>query len=71
MLSLPAMVTKRQLGIIFMVAGAAVVIGSFAVDLVGAGQFQGIGPAQQRALILATLAIVVGATLWPLGGKPA
>lgn len=65
------MVTKRQLGILFIVGGAAVIIGSFAVDLIGAGQFQGIGPAQQRALILAGLAVAIGATLWPLGDKPA
>lgn len=71
MLSLPAMVTKRQLGVLFILAGLAVIIGSFAVDLIGAGQFQGIGPAQRRALILAGLAIVLGITLWPLGSKPA
>lgn len=65
------MITKRQLGIIFMVGGIIVIVGSFAYDLIGAGQFQGIGPAQQRALVLAVLAIVAGAALWPLGDRPA
>lgn len=65
------MVTKRQLGLLFIVLGVGAIIAMFAVDLMGAGQFQGIGPAQRRALILAGLAILVGATLLPLGNHPA
>ncbi len=65
------MVTKRQLGLLFIVLGVGAIIAMFAVDLVGAGQFQGIGPAQRRALIVAGLAILVGATLLPLGNRPA
>ena len=65
------MVTKRQLGLLFIVLGVGAIIAMFAVDLIGAGQFQGIGPAQRRALILAGLAILVGATLLPLGNRPA
>ena len=65
------MVTKRQLGLLFIVLGVGAIIAMFAVDLVGAGQFQGIGPAQRRALVVAGLAILVGATLLPLGNRPA
>jgi len=65
------MVTKRQLGLLFIILGVGAIIAMFAVDLVGAGQFQGIGPAQRRALIVAGLAILVGATLLPLGNRPA
>jgi len=65
------MVTKRQLGLLFIILGVGAVIAMFAVDLIGAGQFQGIGPAQRRALIVAGLAILVGATLLPLGNRPA
>ncbi len=65
------MVTKRQLGLLFIVLGVGAIIAMFAVDLIGAGQFQGIGPAQRRALIVAGLAILVGATLLPLGNRPA
>ena len=65
------MVTKRQLGLLFIVLGVGAIIAMFAVDLIGAGQFQGIGPAQRRALVVAGLAILVGATLLPLGNRPA
>lgn len=71
MLSLPPMISKRQLGLLFIGLGAAAVLGSFAVDLVGAGQFQGIGPAQQRILIVSGLVVLVGLTLLPLGDRPA
>lgn len=71
MLLLPPMVTKRQLGLAFILLGVLAIVGSFAVDLVGAGQFQGIGPAQQRILILSGLGILVGLTLLPLGDRPA
>jgi hypothetical protein len=65
------MVTKRQLGLIFILLGLGAAVAMFAVDLLGAGQFQGIGPAQQRALLVAGLAVVVGLTLLPLGDRPA
>ena len=71
MLSLPPMISKRQLGLIFVGLGFLAIIGSFAVDLVGAGQFQGIGPAQQRVLLVSGLVIFVGLTLLPLGNRPA
>jgi len=65
------MVTKRQLGLLFIVMGVGAIFAMFAIDLIGAGQFQGIGPAQRRALIISGLVIFVGATLIPLGNRPA
>jgi hypothetical protein len=65
------MVTKRQLGILFILLGLGAAGAMFIMDLLGAGQFQGIGPAQQRALLAAGLAALVGLTLLPLGDRPA
>jgi hypothetical protein len=63
--------TKRQLGLIFILLGVGAAAGMFIIDILGAGQFQGIGPAQRRALLAAALAVLVGLTLWPLGDRPA
>ena len=65
------MITKRQLGIGFILLGLVAIIATFAVDWLGAGNFQGVGPAQRVALIGAGLVIVVGMTLLPLGDRPA
>lgn len=65
------MVTKRQLGIIFILLGLGAAGAMFIMDFLGAGQFQGIGPAQRRALFAAAAAVVVGLTLLPLGDRPA
>lgn len=45
--------------------------GMFVMDFVGAGQFQGIGPAQQLAMLASGVVILVGLSLLPLGDKPA
>ena len=65
------MVTKRQLGLLFILLGVGAAAATFVIDLLGAGQFQGIGPAQQWALVVAALAVLVGLTLIPLGNRPA
>jgi len=65
------MVTKRQLGMLFIFLGLGAAVAMFAIDMLGAGQFQGIGPAQRRALIAAGLVFIAGLTLLPLGDKPA
>ena len=64
-------VTKRLLGIIFILVGVLAIVGSIVMDLLGGGQFSGIGPAQQKAMLAAGLVIIVGITLLPLGGRPA
>lgn len=63
--------TKRQLGYLFILAGVAGGVGFLAIDFLGAGQFQGIGPAQQLALAGAGLLLLLGLSLLPLGDRPA
>lgn len=63
--------SKRQLGLLFIVLGTAGAVALFGVDLLGAGRFQGVGPVQRAALAGAALLIVVGVTLLPLGDRPA
>lgn len=63
--------TKRQLGFVFIALGVLAIAGMFLMDLVGAGQFQGIGPAQRLALLGAGVVILVGITLLPFGDNPA
>lgn len=65
------MVTKRQLGFIFIFLGVGAALGMFSIDFLGAGQFQGIGPAQRQGLIVSAIAILLGLTLLPLGDRPA
>jgi len=63
--------SKRQLGITFILMGGAAGLGIVAVDLLGVGNFQGIGPAQRLALMGAGLVILVGLSLLPMGDRPA
>jgi hypothetical protein len=63
--------SKRQLGILFIGVGVLAILGMFGMDLVGAGQFNGIGPAQQKGMMVSAVVIVLGLTLVPLGDKPA
>ncbi len=65
------MVTKRQLGLLFILLGVGATVAMFAMDMLGAGQFQGIGPAQRQALAVAAVVVIVGLTLIPLGDRPA
>lgn len=65
------MVTKRQLGLLFILLGVGAAAAMFGMDVLGAGQFQGIGPAQRRALLAAGAAVLVGLSLLPLGDRPA
>jgi hypothetical protein len=66
-----APITKRQLGIGFIFMGAAAAVTLLAIDLLGAGQFQGVGPAQRRALLMAGIVILLGISLLPLGDRAA
>ena len=63
--------TKRQLGMTFMALGGLGIVGLLGIDLIGAGQFSGIGPAQRLGLLAAGAVFLVGLTLLPLGDKPA
>ncbi len=63
--------TKRQLGILFIALGSLGILGLFGIDLIGAGQFNGIGPTQRLGLLASGAVILVGLTLLPLGDKPA
>lgn len=53
------------------VASGLGIVGLFGMDLLGAGQFRGIGPAQRLALLGLGAALLVGVSLLPLGDKPA
>lgn len=64
-------ITKRQLGLLLILAGVAGVVAPFAIDVMGAGQYQGIGPTQRLMLLAALLLLLLGLTLLPLGDRPA
>lgn len=65
------MVTKRQLGIFFIVLSMLAIAGIFAIEWFGAGNFQGIGPVQRVALGISAISGLVGLSLLPLGDRPA
>ncbi|MEW5988697.1 MAG: hypothetical protein AB1791_18875 [Chloroflexota bacterium] len=65
------MITKRQLGLGLSLIGLLGGIVLFALDWVGASQFQGIGPTQRILLGAAGLLFLVGLSLIPLGQRPA
>ena len=63
--------TKRQLGLLIVAGGVLLAAVTLSADLLGAGRFGGLGPAQRQALAAAGLAIALGITLVPLGQRPA
>lgn len=65
------LITKRIIGIALALSGVAITGGAVAVDLVGAGKWNGFGPAQQLAIGIGLIVALVGASLVPLGDKPA
>jgi hypothetical protein len=65
------MITKRQLGTGMLIIALIGIVGLLAVDLIGAGDFQGIGPAQRLGLLVCGVVALIGATLIPLGDRPA
>ena len=65
------MITKRMVGIALALLGSAIVIGTFAVDAIGAGKWQGLGPAQKLTLAGGLTVALVGLSLIPLGNRAA
>ncbi len=57
--------TKRQLGIVLLIAGIVGFIGVIAIDIIDVGREGGIGPAQQIALGLMLFLALIGLTLLP------
>jgi len=62
--------TKRQLGLLFLVFGVLGVVGLLALDVIRPPQVSGIGPAQKLALLSCGGLAVLGVTLIPLGSRP-
>lgn len=65
------MITKRSLGIMLLACGFLALIGTLGADFVNAGQNAGFGPVQRRLVVGSILSMILGASLWPLGAKPA
>ncbi|MFQ5398578.1 MAG: hypothetical protein ACE5E7_03175 [Anaerolineae bacterium] len=63
--------TKRQLGFSLILLGLVIAVALMLIDLLGAGQFRGIGPVQRLGLVGAGLIVAVGLSLLPLGDRPA
>lgn len=63
--------TKKQLGVAFILLGLTAAVALLVVDLIDAGNFQGIGPAQRLGLAGAGILLLVGLSLIPLGDRPA
>ncbi len=58
--------TKRQLGVLLLIGGAAAFAAVLSVDVLDVGREGGIGPAQRIALGGAALIALVGLTLIPI-----
>lgn len=63
--------TKRQLGWLIGLASLGGGLGVLAADWLGAGVWQGLGPAQWLALAVAAGGLLLGLSLLPLGDRPA
>lgn len=65
------MITKRMLGIGFILLGLLGVAVMFVRDLTGSAEFEGIGPTQRLAILAGGAVVLVGLSLLPLGDRPA
>ena len=61
--------SKRQLGALIVLGGLALAAFTLAVNLLGLGRFNGIGPAKQLALLAAAAIVIFGLSLVPLGRR--
>jgi hypothetical protein len=64
-------ITKRQLGMVATATGLLAVVGVVAVDVVGAGQWSGVGPLQRLGIAAGLVFVGVGLLLMRLGDRPA
>lgn len=64
-------ISKRIVGIALALFGLALIGGTLGVDLLGAGKWGGLGPAQQLAIVVGLVISLVGLSLIPLGDRPA
>ena len=64
------MVTKRQLGFIFIAIGLLVITGVFAANLIGARD-AGFGPLQKIGVAIGIVIILMAIPLIKLGNRPA
>jgi hypothetical protein len=64
------MITKRQLGYLFIVVGVLILIGAFAANFIG-GRDAGFGPFQKIGLAGGAVIIVMAIPLIRLGNRPA
>jgi hypothetical protein len=64
-------ITKRMVGVTVALLGLAIIVGTLAVDWVGAGKWGRLGPAQQLAIGVGVVVSLVGLSLIPLGDRPA
>ncbi len=62
--------TKRQLGLIMIIGGAALTVLMVAADVVR-DQPGGFGTLQTLGVLIGVVSVVIGATLLPLGDRPA
>lgn len=65
------MVTKRQLGLFIIAISLIAMVGTFAIEWFGAGNFEGIGPVQRVILGFSAISGLAGISLLPLGNRPA
>jgi len=63
--------TKRLLGIFMLVIGIGGFVAILMIDVLDVGREGGIGPAQRIALGAMVVLALVGASLIPLGKRPA
>jgi len=63
--------TKRQVGWLFVLAGAGLALLALGADVLKTGRFEAPGPLQQQALGAGVLLLLFGLSLFPLGHHPA
>jgi hypothetical protein len=64
-------IAKRQVGWLFVIAGAGLALLALSADLLKVGQFQGLGSLQLQTLGVGVLLLLFGLSLFPLGHRPA